>query len=241
MTRLKSTATAALLIATIGALPLCAAEYVRGPDSLMLEVRETVVVDTGFLYLHGHPIEPPYVFEIAGDSLYAELYVNDYIAQVIDRRRPDPESLSPRVRLDYEVVDLMTRMRRAGASVMERTEAAAELYRQHPEIAESVAIDSPGNLSIVFPGSRAYPNPIPVCVASGRTPKTPPTAYSLVKGSRDDMLRGLRTGKIVTYWGGSLGYYPAHKDSSTSYWLKHRPDWVQERYENPAPLETRRR
>ena len=219
-----------------------AAEYAIGPDSLMLEIRETVVVDTGYLYLHGNPIEPPYVFTIAGDSLYAELYINDYIAHWGDTRPRDRESLSPRVRLDYEIIDLMVRMRKEGTSTrMERTEAAADLYRQHPELVERVKISSPGNLSVVFTGSFMYPEPEGVTVESGRLPHDPPTAYELVADRMKSIVRDLQRGKTVFNWRGIMGYYPSVPDSGFAAWLEERSPGFRELLDNPLPLERRRR
>ena len=235
-----------IAVATVLALVLLvtapqAAEYAIGPDSLMLEIRETVVVDTGYLYLHGNPIEPPYLFTIAGDSLYAELYINDYIAHWGDTRPPDRETLSPRVRLDYEIIDLMVRMRKEGTStVMERTEAAAELYREHPELVERVSISSPGNLSVVFIGSFMYPNPEGVTVESGRR-LDPPTAYETVANRMDLLVHRLSMGWTAFHWKGMGGYYPALPDSGFAAWCQKRPSWLQRLYEDPLPLEKRRR
>lgn len=169
MTRLKTIAVAALLVVTSGALPLCAAEYVPGPDSLMLEVRDTVVVDEGYLYLHGHPLDPPYVFEIAGDSLYAELYVNDYIAQVIDRRPADRESLDERGLIALEIREYLRELMAEGELTHAgKTQAVAEVYRRHPELIDSVAVVTPGEVHIVVGGESGDPYHETVIV-------TPPT------------------------------------------------------------------
>ena len=231
------------LSAGLLALAACASatEYVPGPDSLMLAVRETVVVDTGFLYLHGNPIEPPYVFVIAGDSLYAELYINDYIADSIDKRPPDLDSLSPRMRLDREISKRLHQMRREGNStVMERTEVAADMYRQHPDIVDSVGITAPGQLWVVYKGSFSYPNPEVVIVESGRTQR-PPTAYETVAAWMERIVRSLRRGQTVTCWSGMLGYYHSIPDSAFAAWLEERPPWLRRLYRNPRPLRKRRR
>ena len=218
-----------------------AVEYAIGPDSLMLEIRETVVVDTGYLYLHGNPIEPPYVFTIAGDSLYAELYINDYIAHTSDKRRPDPESLSPRVRLAREISERLRHMRKVGAStVMERTEVAAEMYRQHPECADSVRITGPGRLILVCRDASGRPYHESVSIEPPRA-CDPPTAYETVANRMELLVHRLSMGWTAFHWKGMGGYYPALPDSGFEAWCRKRPSWLHELYESPPALEKRRR
>jgi hypothetical protein len=231
----------AMCLVVAVAFPAGAAEYVPGPDSLMLEVRDTVVVDEGYLYLHGHPLDPPYVFEIAGDSLYAELYVNDYIAQVIDRRPAEPESLGPHEALSREVRERLRTMSREGThSLMERTEAAAEVYRKHPELIESVTVTDPGVLGVVAMDASGEPYYETVIISSPRqTP--PPTAYSLVKAVQNKLTMILEWGYTAFHGSGTGGWYPSLPDSSFYESLKEAPEWYQAVFRNPPELQMKRR
>jgi len=200
-----------------------------------------VVVDTGYLYLHGNPIEPPYIFTIAGDSLYAELYINDYIAHRSDKRPRDFESLSPFEKFVREVGDRLRQMRKEGTTtVMERTEVAAEMYRRRPEYIDSVKILSPGSLDIVRLDASGCPYHENFIVESGRR-IDPPTAYETVANRMELLVHRLSMGWTVFNWRGFLGYYPSLPDSGFAAWLEERSPRSRERLGNPLPLEKRRR
>ena len=241
---MKPTSIPSLLAAGLLTLAACssATEYVPGPDSLMLAVRETVVVDTGFLYLHGNPIEPPYVFVIAGDSLYAELYINDYIADSIDKRPPDLDSLDPCTRLDYQIFDLLRQMRNEGTTTtMDRTERAAQIYREHPECADTVIVRGPGRLTVVHRDKRGNLIRDRVTLEPKARTRRPPTAYETVASKMKMLVFELGHGRTVFDWEGITATYPGVPDSAFAAWLETRPAHFQQLLSNPLPLERRRR
>ena len=241
---MKPTSIPSLLAAGLLTLAACssATEYVPGPDSLMLAVRETVVVDTGFLYLHGNPIEPPYVFVIAGDSLYAELYINDYIADSIDKRPPDLDTVDPYTRLSYQIHDQMRQMdKNLFATKMEWAEAVADLYRAHPDVIDSVKVINPSELRVVYRDAWGRPSTTHTIIASPRPGQRPPTAYETVASRMNLLVRRLRRGWTVFNWSGFLGYYPSLPDSGFAAWVASNPAPFRQRLDNPIPLKKRRR
>lgn len=116
-----------------------------------------VTIETGILFLYGHRIEPPYVFEVAGGDT---LLVNGI--PICPTYRTDPEpvfEVSELARRQHEVTEEVCwagdRLRAGGTEEGAILDSMASLFGSYPSLFDSVKVQ--GRKLLVY--DRGDPNP----------------------------------------------------------------------------------